>query len=90
MGGKRIVFGIFYSQLVMWIMMLVSPTPGGSGFTEYVFSEYLGDFLPPIAGVGIMMALLWRIITYYPYLFVGAVMVPRWIKDKFTNKKTES
>ncbi|MCK4662129.1 MAG: flippase-like domain-containing protein [Bacteroidales bacterium] len=77
---------LFARQLVMWIMMLVSPTPGGSGFTEYVFTEYLGDFLP-FAGVAVLMALLWRLATYYPYLFIGAFIVPRWIKSKFGDNK---
>ncbi len=74
---------LFARQLVMWIMMLVSPTPGGSGFTEFVFTEYLGDFLPKIGGIAIVMATLWRLITYYPYLFVGAIIVPSWIRKKF-------
>lgn len=76
-------FLLFARQLVMWIMMLVSPTPGGSGFSEYVFKNYLSDFLPEIAGIAIIMALLWRLFTYYPYLFIGAIMFPKWIKDKF-------
>lgn len=75
-------FLIFARQLVMWIMMLVSPTPGGSGFAEYVFSKYLGEFLPG-AGVAIAMAILWRLFTYYPYLFVGACIVPRWLARSF-------
>ncbi len=75
-------FLLFARQLVMWIMMLVSPTPGGSGFTEYVFAEYLGDFLP-FAGVAVLMALLWRLFTYYPYLFIGVYLFPKWIKMKF-------
>jgi len=74
---------LYARQLVMWIMMLVSPTPGGSGFTEFVFSEYLGDFLPQVAGVAIVMALLWRLITYYPYLIIGAIIVPGWIRKRF-------
>ena len=37
---------IFARQLVMWIMMLVSPTPGGSGFAEYIFTRYLSDVIP--------------------------------------------
>lgn len=32
-------FLIFARQLVMWIMMLVSPTPGGSGFAEFVLLQ---------------------------------------------------
>lgn len=75
-------FLIFARQLVMWIMMLVSPTPGGSGFAEFVFKEYLGEFLPS-AGVAIAMAILWRLISYYPYLFVGAFIVPKWVQKHF-------
>jgi len=80
---------LFARQLVMWIMMLVSPTPGGSGFTEYVFTEYLGDFLPAVGGITIVMATLWRLITYYPYLFIGAVLVPSWVRKKFVAKEEE-
>jgi hypothetical protein len=78
-------FLIFARQLVMWIMMLVSPTPGGSGFAEFVFSRYLADFIP--LGFAVSMALLWRLTTYYPYLFIGAFILPRWIKSKFSKKK---
>ena len=80
---------LFARQLVMWIMMLVSPTPGGSGFTEYVFTEYLGDFLPAVGGIAIVMATLWRLVTYYPYLFIGAVIVPSWVRKKFVTKEEE-
>ena len=78
---------VFARQLVMWIMMLVLPSPGGSGFAEAVFSDYMADFMP-LAFVGVM-AFLWRIITYYPYLIIGAVMVPRWIANhiKIRNEK---
>jgi uncharacterized protein (TIRG00374 family) len=75
-------FLIFARQLVMWIMQLVSPTPGGAGFAEYIFSEFLGQFLPT-AGLGIAMAVLWRLITYYPYLFAGVFILPAWLKSKF-------
>lgn len=80
---------LFARQLVMWIMMLVSPTPGGSGFSEFVFKNYLSDFLPEIAGIAIIMALLWRLLTYYPYLFIGAAMLPKWIKNKFLDNDFE-
>lgn len=70
---------IFARQLVMWIMMLVMPTPGGSGFAEIVFRDYLGEFVTPVT-LAISMALLWRIVSYYPYLFIGAIIVPKWLK----------
>jgi len=73
---------IFARQLLMWIMMLISPTPGGSGFSEWVFTQYLGDFIPE-AGLAIGLALIWRLISYYPYLFIGMYLLPRWIKKNF-------
>lgn len=84
-------FLVFARQLVMWIMQLVSPTPGGSGFAEIIFTRYLGDLIPvsdtAIAGsVAIALALVWRLISYYPYLMVGVFIVPKWINDKFTIK----
>lgn len=81
---------IFARQLAMWIIMLISPTPGGSGFAEYVFTRYLGEFIPVdaamLGSVVIAMALLWRIISYYPYLLIGAIVFPRWVKTKFVDK----
>lgn len=74
---------IFARQLVMWIMMLISPTPGGSGFSEWVFTKYLGEFLPS-AGVATSMALIWRLISYYPYLLIGVFILPKWIKKHFS------
>ncbi len=73
---------IFARQLVMWIMMLVMPTPGGSGFAEAIFSEYMAEFIP--VGFVVVMALLWRFVTYYPYLFIGAFIVPTWVKKVLT------
>jgi uncharacterized protein (TIRG00374 family) len=82
-------FLLFARQLVMWIMMLVSPTPGGSGFSEYVFSEYLNDFMPQVAGLAIITAFVWRLFTYYPYLIAGVIIGPKWLRDKFKRKKKE-
>ena len=83
-------FLLFARQLVMWIMMLIMPTPGGSGFAEYVFSTYCRDLIvvPPAMqlGAATLIALLWRGVTYYPYLAIGAIIFPRWIKRKFGKK----
>lgn len=78
---------IFARQFAMWIMMIISPTPGGSGFAEYIFQNFLGDIVPvqtaTQAGTVAMIALMWRFVTYYPYLFIGAIILPRWIKSAF-------
>lgn len=85
---------IFARQLVMWLMMLVSPTPGGSGFSEFIFTRYLSEFIlvsPLILGaVAVTMSLMWRLATYYPYLIIGAIIFPKWLNSKFTLKKKKN
>jgi hypothetical protein len=70
-------FLIYARQLVMWVIMLMSPTPGGSGIAEFAFSGFLREFT---LGLGAAFALLWRFLTYYPYLFVGSIVLPGWVK----------
>jgi glycosyltransferase 2 family protein len=75
---------IYARQLVMWIILLVSPTPGGSGIAEVIFSRFLGEFSP--IGVSDSLALLWRLISYYPYLLIGAIILPRWVRKRILAK----
>ncbi len=72
-------FLIFGRQVVMGIIILFSPTPGGSGIAEFMFNDFLGEFIPH--GLSAGLGLLWRLISYYPYLFIGAIILPRWIKS---------
>lgn len=69
---------IFAKQLVMWLILLVSPTPGGSGVAEYLFNTFLGEFLPAGALI-VLTSIIWRLISYYPYLFIGAFILPKWL-----------
>ncbi|MDE7381754.1 MAG: flippase-like domain-containing protein, partial [Muribaculaceae bacterium] len=85
---------ILARQFVIWVVLMVSPTPGGSGLSEWLFSEYYGDIVTS-AGLALVMAVLWRIISYYVYLIIGAVIVPGWVKNSVKNisvkdKKTVS
>jgi len=68
---------IYAQQLVMWVIMLISPTPGASGIAEVSFSVFFGDYFPPNAHAAV--AVLWRTISYYPYLILGLVVLPVWI-----------
>lgn len=70
---------IYARQLVMWVILLISPTPGGSGVAEYVFSGFLGDFIPS-QGLVPALGLTWRLISYYPYLFIGIILLPIWLR----------
>jgi glycosyltransferase 2 family protein len=71
-------FLIYGRQLVMWVILLISPTPGGTGVAEFAFNGFLQNFIP-IGLVGLLVV-FWRLISYYPYLFVGAFVLPKWIK----------
>jgi uncharacterized membrane protein YbhN (UPF0104 family) len=78
---------LFARQLVLWIMMIISPTPGGSGFAEVILGNYISDLIPAspdvVDSLGLTMAVLWRIVGYYPVLIAGAIIVPGWISRKF-------
>ena len=71
---------IFARQFVIWVVLMISPTPGGSGLSEWLFSEYYGD-LVPTAGLALILAIFWRVISYYVYLVIGATIVPGWLKN---------
>ena len=68
---------IYAKQLVMWVILLISPTPGASGIAEISFTAFFGnEFTTNIADA---VALLWRGISYYPYLFIGLAVLPWWL-----------
>lgn len=74
-------FVILGKQLVLWLFMHVSPTPGGSGVAEFAFGELMGSFShSAILIVG--LAILWRLISYFPYLIIGAILIPTWLTSK--------
>lgn len=79
---------ILARQFVIWVVLMVSPTPGGSGVSEWVFSNYYGDLVPSV-GMALIMAIFWRIISYYVYLGIGAAIVPGWLKESFSNLKNK-
>lgn len=76
-GADQIL--IFAKQVVVWLMLMVTPTPGGSGISEWLFTEYYGDMVP-VAASALVLALMWRVVSYYIYLFIGAFIVPSWLR----------
>lgn len=77
---------IFAREFVLWVVLNVSPTPGGSGLSEWLFSEYYGDLVSS-AGLALILAIFWRIISYYLYLFIGAIIIPGWLKNSVKRNK---
>ncbi len=69
----------FARQLILWIVTIISPTPGGSGVSEYMFKVYYADFFT-VPGMALVVAFVWRIITYYMYLVIGVIIIPGWLK----------
>lgn len=72
-------FLLLGKQLVLWLFMLVSPTPGASGVAEYAFGELLANFTSS-AMLLVALAVIWRLISYFPYLIIGSILVPRWLR----------
>jgi len=73
---------IFGRQVIMWTILIFTPTPGGSVVAEFVFPVFLGKFVTNEALWG-PLTFFWRFLTYYPYLILGAFILPRWIKRVF-------
>lgn len=76
-GGHQLL--ALMRQLILWIVMTVSPTPGGSGVSEYMFRVYYADFFT-VGGMALIVAFVWRVITYYMYLLIGVCILPGWVK----------
>ncbi len=76
-------FIVYARQVVMGIIMLASPTPGGSGVAEIIFNNFLGEFIP--AGLSSTLGFVWRLVSYYPYILIGVIILPRWLKKVFSN-----
>jgi uncharacterized protein (TIRG00374 family) len=64
----------FGKQLVLWVSKLISPTPGASGIAEVFMRELFGATL-----IISSITLLWRLLSYYLYLAMGAIFLPKWL-----------
>lgn len=77
---------VFARQVIMWIVMMLSPTPGSSGTAEFFYGQFFTEFLGQYTFV---TSIIWRLFSYYPYLILGAIFLPRWIKQVFFKKKQQ-
>ncbi len=68
----------FSRQAVLFMLMVVAPTPGSSGVAEAGFSWLFWDMTP--AGLTLVLAVLWRLISYYPYLIIGVPVMTHWVR----------
>ncbi|MEO1514442.1 MAG: lysylphosphatidylglycerol synthase transmembrane domain-containing protein [Bacteroidota bacterium] len=78
---------VLYGRLeTMFVIMAFSPTPGGAGLAEIVFYGFLSDYVPG-KGVALLVASIWRLLTYYLYLLIGAIIIPNWIRTVLNERK---
>lgn len=73
---------IFARQVIVWVVLIAIPTPGGSGVSEWLFTEFYASLIPSLE-MALILAISWRIISYYIYLLIGATIIPKWIGESF-------
>ena len=78
----------FAKQLVMWVILLISPTPGASGVAEIAFPAFFRNDFPEHTHAAV--AVLWRAISYYPYLAIGLIILPIWLRKMQLRGKLET
>ena len=71
----------------LYAVTAYSPTPGGSGVAELIFSRFYSDYIE--SSIAILSAIFWRTITYYPYLFLGVIIIPNWIRTIINRRRIE-
>jgi uncharacterized membrane protein YbhN (UPF0104 family) len=71
----------------MFIFMMFSPSPGAAGFAEFFFGNYIGDYVPKSAAL--IIALIWRLLTYYAYLITGVLIIPTWLTGVIKRRRQE-
>lgn len=74
---------ILSRHVVLWVILLVGVTPGAAGFAEYAFTWFFRTFSGDFTTI---ISILWRLVTYYPYLIIGVITLPRWLKRVFVDK----
>lgn len=70
---------------IMFAITAFSPTPGGSGVAEALFGGFFKDFISDSAAI--IVTIFWRLMTYYFYLFAGAIIIPFWIRRILSIRK---
>lgn len=76
---------VFGRQFVVWVTLMISPTPGGSGVSEWLFTNYYGDLIGDLS-IALVLAMVWRILSYYIYLVAGVSLAPSYFSKKRKKK----
>lgn len=76
----------FARQYILGIVTMIVPTPGGSGFAEVMFDNFLAEYISQKMST-VVITSIWRLFTYYYYLIAGVIILPQWLgKSKLIKK----
>ena len=78
---------IFSRMLVLWLIMVIPILPGSSGVAEITFMALMCSFMD--LGIAATITFLWRMLTFYPYLLLGAATMPRWLNRTLKEKRVK-
>lgn len=78
---------VFGRQFVVWVVLMVSPTPGGSGISEWLFANFYGDIIGNM-GIAAILAVIWRLFSYYIYIIAGVTLLPAYFGER-ARRRTE-
>jgi hypothetical protein len=76
---------IFARNITYKVILLVAITPGGAGIAEGAFPTFFGSFIGT-ATMTSFLVFLYRIVTYYLYLGLGLLFLPRWVARVFMKR----
>lgn len=80
------LFLLYARQLVLYLILVLTPTPGGSGMAEFAFGHFYSDIILD-RGLAKVVGAFWRLLTYYPYLILGVFVLPVWVARIYGKKK---
>lgn len=88
-GSHLLLFG---RQLIIFILMILAPTPGGSGVAEGSVHSLLSDFFMNGTtqvddGLRLIVITVWRFISYMLYLFLGMIVLRYWLRRVMTKQE---
>ncbi len=69
---------ILARQYVLWVFVVIPSTPGASGLAEFSFIAMNCAYIQ--TGLAAAVAVIWRMYSYYLYLLVGVLVLPKWLQ----------
>lgn len=71
---------VFARQLIIWVFLIIPSTPGASGVAEVLFLSFNCQYMP--LGLAAGITTVWRIYSYYIYLIIGAILLPKFLTGR--------